>query len=63
MKTKTTTTPSPSLHRKGNRLVNSLNIITMKRILPLWKLLFIHIFFTVWHECIGLNYYLYIIDY
>ena len=36
MKTKTTTTPSPSLHRKGNRLVNSHNI-TMKRILPLWK--------------------------
>ena len=36
MKTKTTTTPSPSLHRRGNRLVNNLNA-TKKRILPLWK--------------------------
>ena len=31
-----TTTPNPSFHRRGNRLVNS-NNITMKHILPLCK--------------------------
>ena len=33
---KMTTTPSPSLHRRGSGLVNSYNV-TMQRILPLWK--------------------------